>query len=209
MKATTEKQKNILSFIERFQEENGMPPTIYEIADEFHVKTSTIFAHLRALQKKKLLTRSSKARSITLSLPVQHKKRNASLRTIPYVISRNNSLMKDGSAILCDVSMLGHHGKQSDANDLCALRVSGNQFRSCGILNGDVAIIRKSPVEYSQDDIVLTVQNGICELRKCSDIAVKDLPAKSDTNSSPKPHSGAMRHDMPVKGILVGIQRSI
>ena len=63
MKTLTEKQRNILEFIEEFLDREGMAPTVYEIADHFGIKTSTVFAHLRALQRKKQLSRSSKARS--------------------------------------------------------------------------------------------------------------------------------------------------
>ena len=66
MKGLTDKQKAILDFIEDFQEQNGMPPTVQEIADRFSVKSSTIFAYLRALQRKNQLERSAKARSIVL-----------------------------------------------------------------------------------------------------------------------------------------------
>lgn len=66
MKTLTEKQKNILEFIEEFLDREGMAPTVYEIAAHFDIKTSTVFAHLRALQRKKQLSRSSKARSISL-----------------------------------------------------------------------------------------------------------------------------------------------
>ena len=67
MKGLTEKQKNMIDFIEEFVNANGMAPTIYEIAENFGIKTSTVFAHIRALQKKSILTRSSKARSISLN----------------------------------------------------------------------------------------------------------------------------------------------
>ena len=44
MKSLTEKQKNILEFIEEFLDREGMAPTVYEIADNFQIKTSTVFA---------------------------------------------------------------------------------------------------------------------------------------------------------------------
>lgn len=50
MKTLTEKQKNILEFIEEFLDREGMAPTVYEIAAHFDIKTSTVFAHLRALR---------------------------------------------------------------------------------------------------------------------------------------------------------------
>ena len=39
MKGLTEKQRQVLEFIESFEETNGMAPTVYEIAENFSVKT--------------------------------------------------------------------------------------------------------------------------------------------------------------------------
>ncbi len=64
MKGVTQKQQNILDFIVEFKNSEGMSPTVYEIADRFSIKTSTVFAHLRAMKRKELITRTSKARSI-------------------------------------------------------------------------------------------------------------------------------------------------
>ena len=66
MKKLTEKQGKILDFIMEFRKKHDMAPTVYEIAESFAIKTSTVFAHLRALQKKKFIVRTSKARSIIL-----------------------------------------------------------------------------------------------------------------------------------------------
>jgi len=63
MKKLTEKQVAILGMITEGYL-NGKTPTVYEIADQFKVKTSTVFAHIRALQRKGKLTRTSEARSI-------------------------------------------------------------------------------------------------------------------------------------------------
>jgi len=65
VKDLTEKQKNIIDFIDDFIDREGMAPTVYEIADHFGIKTSTVFAHLKALQRKNQISRSSKARSIS------------------------------------------------------------------------------------------------------------------------------------------------
>lgn len=83
MKGLTGKQKNIVEFISDFTNTMEMAPTIYEIAEHFGIKTSTVFAHVRALQKKSVLQRSSKARSI--SLLKQHRKQRipAGAHTIP------------------------------------------------------------------------------------------------------------------------------
>ena len=66
MKGLTVKQQEILDFVDRFMRHEGMAPTVYEIADYFKIKSATAFAHLRALQRKGYVNRSSKARSLTL-----------------------------------------------------------------------------------------------------------------------------------------------
>ena len=63
MKGLTDKQKSILDFINEFGQHEGMAPTINEISEHFRVTAATAFAHVRALQRKGLLNRSSKARS--------------------------------------------------------------------------------------------------------------------------------------------------
>lgn len=69
MKLKTEKQQKLLQYIAEFIQENGMAPSVYEIAEKFGIKTSTVFAHLRACQNKGYLTRSGKARSIRIIDP--------------------------------------------------------------------------------------------------------------------------------------------
>jgi len=79
MKKLTEKQQNILTFIDEFEGQEHMAPTVYDIADHAGITTSTVFAHLRALQHKGKLTRTSQARSIKLTDAPQ--RRTAGCRT--------------------------------------------------------------------------------------------------------------------------------
>ena len=67
MKGLTDKQQSVLDYIDNFTRQEGMAPTVYEIADNFGIKPATAFAHVRALQRKGYLSRSSKARSISLA----------------------------------------------------------------------------------------------------------------------------------------------
>ena len=83
MKGLTDKQKGMIEFIEEFMNTTGMAPTIYEIAEHFRIKTSTVFAHIRALQKKGFLSRSSKARSISLVRPRRKQRIPVGVQAIP------------------------------------------------------------------------------------------------------------------------------
>ena len=84
MKGLTEKQQNILDFITEFQSRQSMAPTVYEIADRFDIKPATAFAHLRALQRKGYIDRSSKARSVTLLRGNSPKHMSLSLNMLEY-----------------------------------------------------------------------------------------------------------------------------
>ncbi len=87
MKGLTGKQKKIVDFISSFTGTMGMAPTIYEITEHFGIKTSTVFAHIRALQKKSVLQRSSKARSLSLTKPVKRKNLPSGVHSVPVLES--------------------------------------------------------------------------------------------------------------------------
>ncbi len=65
----TPRQRQILDFVQSFTAEQGYPPTVREIAGHFRVDYRAAIDHLRALEKKGSLTRSSKSRSIQLFRP--------------------------------------------------------------------------------------------------------------------------------------------
>ncbi len=65
----TPRQREILGFIQGFTAERGYPPTIREIAGHFTIDYRAALDHLRALERKGSLSRSSKSRSIQVFRP--------------------------------------------------------------------------------------------------------------------------------------------
>jgi len=65
----TPRQREILNFIQGFTAERGYPPTVREIAGHFTIDYRAAIDHLRALERKGGLTRSSKSRSIQVFRP--------------------------------------------------------------------------------------------------------------------------------------------
>jgi repressor LexA len=65
----TPRQRQILSFIQGFTAEQGYPPTVREIAAHFGIDYRAAIDHLRALERKGRLTRSSKSRGIQILGP--------------------------------------------------------------------------------------------------------------------------------------------
>jgi len=162
MKGLTEKQKSILDFIEEFSDNEGMAPTVYEIADHFKIKTSTVFAHIRALQRKNELTRSSKARSIALTRTKKKTKHLAGMLPIPLLASEETA---DPAADRGDVKSEWFIDPQlvggADADSLFALRISGESMRDLGIFEGDVVIVRKATECRAGDIVAAEVNNEL------------------------------------------------
>lgn len=196
MKGLTEKQRNMVEFIEDFMSTVGMAPTIYEIAEHFKIKTSTVFAHVRALQKKGVLTRSSKARSISLNKPRRKNKMPSGVQSIP-VVGEN------ARDVFCDSKVFRRIA--SSGKDLFAMHVKGSDLHDFGILDGDIVILKSHPVNISNGDIVLTEMNGHDVFRSCRTLdngIVKMMGAGKDA-----PY--VRLDEFPVKGLVIGLQRSI
>jgi repressor LexA len=65
----TPRQREILDFIQDFTGKQGYPPTVREIAGHFGIDYRAAIDHLRALEKKGSLVRSSRSRSIQVFKP--------------------------------------------------------------------------------------------------------------------------------------------
>src|SRR3989304_8624830 len=65
----TSRQRQVLNFIQSFAAEHAYPPTVREIAGHFGIDYRAAIDHLRALEKKGSLTRSSKSRGIQVFRP--------------------------------------------------------------------------------------------------------------------------------------------
>ena len=191
MKGLTQKQKNIIEFINEFMSTQEMAPTIYEIAEHFHIKTSTVFAHIRALQKKNYLTRSSKARSISLSHPKKRSRFPAGVQSIPFHCIGEASAAEPGEkTLVCDVTrLLDSPAKE----DLYAVHVHGSDLNGSGIFDGDILIVKSNPSAVSGEDIVVAEENGREILKQAKDAIINGTPSDAPN----------------VKGVVVGLQRRI
>ena len=202
MKGLTEKQRNILNFIEDFMEVNVMAPTVYEIAEHFKIKTSTVFAHLRSLQKKNYMTRSSKARSISLTRPRTKNRRPSGICSIPFY-EKNG--IRSSRPLYCDSALLKDI---LDFRKLFAVKVPDNSMTGAGIFNGDIAILKKTPPDNIHDDDILLVElDGSPVLR-----SFRELNARHASLTDSAKGKTILRQDgkeLPVRGILVGVQRTL
>ncbi len=202
MKGLTEKQRNILNFIEDFMEVNVMAPTVYEIAEHFNIKTSTVFAHLRSLQKKNYMTRSSKARSISLTRTRARNRRPNGICSIP-VYEKDG--IRNSRPLYYDASVLKNG---FDFRKLFAVKVADSSMSRAGILDGDIAILKKyGSIGIHDGDIVLAELDGVPVLRTFREIDPDHIALMKD--SGEKTVIPQDRKDSCIRGVLVGLQRSL
>lgn len=199
MKGLTEKQRKMLEFIEDFMNKSSMAPTVYEIADNFKIKTSTVFAHLRALQRKNHLTRSSKARSISLTKPRRKMKRFLASNPTPVPIIGGAGAGEltglnceaDGARhrdLLCDPALIG--GLDASQTGLFALRIKGHGLRDIGILDGDI-VVAKPSLSIKRGDLVV------------SSIGNENVIQRQALDFQPMAQMGG------IKGVVIALQRKI
>lgn len=145
MAQLTSRQSEILSFIQEFIDENGMPPTRAEIARSLGFRSANAAEeHLRALRRKgaiELIPGTSRGIQITERLQVTDQVRN--LEEIPLV-----GRVAAGQPILAT-----EHIEASYRLDPALfrrkphylLRVHGMSMRDAGILDGDLVAVHRTP----------------------------------------------------------------
>ena len=168
----TARQLRILGWIEEFVSAHGMPPTVREIGRAFGIASSSVFKHLKALEKKGLLRRGELgARSLELT-------GTRRARVAPARSGRGGRSGRDESRSCDDcanVPLVGRiaagepilaaenvEGEVTVARRLVrsgsyfALRVKGESMVDAGILDGDTVIVRaQSEVEWGEIAVCL------------------------------------------------------
>ena len=74
MRQITDRQREVLTFIANFTEENVYPPTVREISEHFGISLRAVQDHIAALQKKGYLsTEQKRSRSIKVLVDEREK----------------------------------------------------------------------------------------------------------------------------------------
>ncbi|MEX0665662.1 MAG: transcriptional repressor LexA [Acidimicrobiia bacterium] len=147
MTELTERQRQVLDFIDAEVRRRGYPPSVREIGEAVGLSSSsTVHAHLAALQDKGYLTRDpTKPRALELHFEggsgAQVERRP--VRHIPLV-----GEVAAGTGVLAVESCEESVPMPEDftgAGQLFMLRVRGESMIDAGILDGDYVVVRQQP----------------------------------------------------------------
>ncbi|MDP2273563.1 MAG: transcriptional repressor LexA [Archangium sp.] len=168
MEDITDRQKEILTFIQRTTEDRGFPPTIREIGEEMDIRsTNGVNDHLKALERKGFLTRGEQqSRSLVptkrarMILGLGSKKNSdPTMLEIPLLgrVAAGAPLLAQENVedtVRIDSFLLGGNGKE-----VFALRVKGNSMIDDGIHDGDFIFVKKAPSAAVGEIVVALIED--------------------------------------------------
>jgi len=159
----TDRQRQVLEFIDAEVRERGYPPSVREIGEAVGLSSSsTVHAHLAALQDKGFLKRDpTKPRALELIYdsssgtaierrPVRH---------IPLLgdVAAGTGMMLQDNPVIEETIPLPEDF--TGAGQLFMVRVRGDSMVEAGILDGDYVVVRQQPTAEG-GDIVVASLNG-------------------------------------------------
>lgn len=169
MEEITDRQREILTYIQKTTEERGFPPTIREIGEEMEIRsTNGVNDHLKALERKGFLTRGeqqsrslvpTKRARLVLGLGAKKTLGDTGMVDVP-ILGR----VAAGAPILAtenvedtvriDSFLLGGSGKE-----VFALRVKGQSMIEAGIHDGDFIFVKKAPNAAPGEIVVALIED--------------------------------------------------
>lgn len=167
-KQLTDRQEEILNFIQQFQQGNGYPPTLREIGKMFGISsTFGVKRHLDALTKKgylNILSNASRGISINRddfeTANVIDSNEINNINKIPIIgrVAAGSPIIAEENiegSIIIDPSFI----KKDDGT--FALKVKGDSMIDAGIFEGDLVIISPKANSLNGDIIVAKVDDEV------------------------------------------------
>jgi repressor LexA len=134
----TRRQHQILEYYRAYSAENGLSPTLEEVARHFGVNKVTIFGHVAELERKGILERSARGVSRALRVVDKPHARRATVVPLLGAIAAGSPIEALETPEPLDLADLIPRGR-----DAYALRVRGDSMIEDGIHDGDVVLVER------------------------------------------------------------------
>jgi len=164
-KGLTRRQKEILTFVQRYSEAHGYPPSVREIGQALGLtSSSTVHSHLAALERKGYLRRDpSKPRA----LEVLRDEREIPARKVVAlpVVGR----VAAGQPILAQENIEEYFPLPADfvrSEEAFILHVRGDSMINAGIQDGDLLLVRRQPTAQNGEIVVARVDGDEATVKR-------------------------------------------
>ena len=161
MRGITDRQKEVLTFISTYTEENSYPPTVRDISNHFGISLRAVQDHILALQKKGFLSQSQKkARSIRVLSDCREKEPETFIGKVPLL-----GTVAAGKPLLSEENLDGYVNLTEPfvrpGKSYFALHVRGQSMINAGILDGDLAVVEQASTAQDGQIIVAVIDDAI------------------------------------------------
>ena len=161
MRGITDRQKEVLTYISKYTEDNSFPPTVRDISNHFGISLRAVQDHILALQKKGFLSQSQKkARSIRVLSDMRDKEQQTYISKVPLL-----GTVAAGKPLLSEENLDGYVNLTEPfvrpGKSYFALRVRGQSMINAGILDGDLAVVEQASTAIDGQIIVAVIDDAI------------------------------------------------
>lgn len=200
----TDKQKNVLAFIEKYQMTNGRSPTLREMREHFKVSSdNSILKHLKGLEVKGYIKKDETARGIALLAKVREQL-SSNVVQVPLV-----GMIPAGGPVLTEEYIDEWVGIESglvrDLKDSFMVRVTGESMLDAGIFEGDLVIASMKAIPKNGDIVVALVDGGNTLKRFVKEGGRTYLRAENNSYSDPEI---VPVEELTVQGVITGLIRT-
>lgn len=157
-KGLTRRQKEILTFVQRYGEAHGYPPSVREIGQALGLtSSSTVHSHLAALERKGYLRRDpSKPRALEI---LRDEREVPTKKVVPLpVVGRVTA----GQPILAQQNIEDYFPLPAEfvrSEDAFILHVRGDSMINAGIQDGDMLVVRRQQTARDGEIVVARVED--------------------------------------------------
>lgn len=192
----TRRQRDILDFFVEYRDQNGISPTLEEIAQNFGLNKVTIFGHVSELEKKGILVRAAKGVSRGLQLaesaeptPLRLPVKGTIAAGVPIEAVETEETFE-----LAD--LVPPHG------DVYVLRVRGNSMIEDAICDGDLVLVERRETARNGETVVAVLPGEEATLKRFyrENGHIRLQPA----NATMQP---ILTDAVDVRGVVVGVVR--
>lgn len=193
MRPISEKQKQILRFIQEYTASEGYPPAVREIAAAVGLRSpSSVHAHVKHLRELGYLEQSEgKTRTVKLAGQTG----TSAVPLLGKVAAGQPILAVEQTESMLHVDLNGRSGSYF------ALHIQGDSMIDAGILNGDVIVVRRQSYAQQGQIVVAVIEDeATCKRLEKKDGHVWLMPE----NEAYAPIPG---DDARILGVVVKVMR--
>jgi len=192
----TKRQREVFEFIRDKIENRGYGPTVREIGEEFDIASPNgVMCHLKALEKKGLITREP-----NMSRAIQLAPSAAEERGLPLAGQVAAGVMHEA----IEQSERVDFGSMFTNKNLFVLKVSGDSMIEAQIAEGDYVVVKQQKTAHNGQMAVVRTDEGEATLKYW--FPEKNRIRLQPANSEMEP---IYVRDAAVLGVVVGVVRQL